>query len=196
MKYITAKVSKSIRNAEWAAVPLGEPQSFDFLADEYVKVIGYYKHILTENLMCICIYTYNGVPYVFTFSSSFLDLRDEQILEAFSEESVAPKVTKPSLVKAVDFLDACKEVQVERGKQYQNPLGERSFKQVADSYNAITGRELRGSDIALIQQILKDVRQWQNPNSIHEDSLLDGVSYASLKAEEIVAENTSKPKAF
>ena len=32
-------------------------------------------------------------------------------------------------------------------------------------------------------QVLKDVRQWQNPNRFHQDSAEDGIAYSALKAE-------------
>lgn len=90
---------------------------------------------------------------------------------------------------SIGFLCEAVRVQTERGKQYdQKDTGERSFQRVAIAFNAITGRNLRGSEIALIQQLLKDVRQWTNPHRAHMDSLLDGVSYAALKAEEVLAE--------
>ncbi|EST16268.1 hypothetical protein EDP1_3932 [Pseudomonas putida S610] len=36
-------------------------------------------------------------------------------------------------------------------------------------------------------QIVKDVRQWQNPAKYQEASALDGVAYASPKAEALAA---------
>jgi hypothetical protein len=87
---------------------------------------------------------------------------------------------------SVDYLNECKSIQEERGKQYDSEgTGERSFKACADAYNAITGSDLKGSDICLILQLLKDVRLYSNRSKPHEDSLLDKVSYASLHAEEI-----------
>lgn len=35
-------------------------------------------------------------------------------------------------------------------------------------------------------QLLKDVRQWSNPNSYHADSAEDCISYAALKAEALI----------
>lgn len=39
----------------------------------------------------------------------------------------------------------------------------------------------------LLMQIVKDVRQWQNPAKYQEASALDGVAYASPKAEALAA---------
>ena len=98
---------------------------------------------------------------------------------------------------SVQLLDKCKQVQEQRGIQYDCKPGvvggsmqaERSFQRVATAFNAITGKNLRGSEVALLQQILKDVRQWSNIDQLHIDSLVDGTSYSSLKAEELMREH-------
>ena len=88
--------------------------------------------------------------------------------------------------KSLDYLNECAKVQSERGKQYDSEgTGERSFSAAAKAFNALTGKKLTGSDVCLIQACLKVVRQNSNPKRVHEDSLLDGVSYMSLWAEEI-----------
>lgn len=92
--------------------------------------------------------------------------------------------------KSTDFLQAAIDVQVERGKQYDSPEGERSMGRTVTAFNAITGHNLSEADGWLMLQTLKDVRQWQNPNKFHEDSALDCVAYASLKAEALA--NQSK----
>lgn len=87
---------------------------------------------------------------------------------------------------AINYLDECKDVQKQRGEQYdKSGKGERSFAAAAQAFNAITGKDLKGSDICLMLQVLKDVRQYSDPSRLHEDSLLDKVSYASLHAEEL-----------
>ena len=108
-----------------------------------------------------------------------------------SREKSAPKTT-PDFTSdverktATNYLQECMEVQKERGEQYNSKgTGERSFAAIAKAFTAITGKKLVGSDIALIQQILKDVRQYADPTRFHEDSGLDKVSYASLHAEEL-----------
>ena len=99
--------------------------------------------------------------------------------------------SKKHLQKAKDFLTESIKVQRERCKQYgARKKDERSFAAVATAFNAITGNTLQGSDICLILQILKDVRQYSNPAQLHTDSLLDKVSYASLHAEELNKELT------
>ena len=87
---------------------------------------------------------------------------------------------------ASQYLNDCIQVQKQRGEEYDSKgTGERSFAAAAAAYNAITGHNLKGSDVCLILQVLKDVRQYSDPTRLHEDSLLDKVSYASLHAEEL-----------
>lgn len=86
-------------------------------------------------------------------------------------------------MKSTEFLQAAIDTQAERGKQYDSPGGERSMGRTVQAFNAITGRDLTEAEGWLLLQVLKDVRQWQNPDKYHHDSALDGVAYASLKAE-------------
>lgn len=120
-------------------------------------------------------------------------LRQEQ---GKPEEEVEPVPETQPLVTSQDFLKACVKVQSERGGEYdRNAEQERSFDYVADMFNAAKNRKtnLVGSDIALILDCLKKVRQNANPTRIHYDSLLDSTSYTSLWAEAIVRE-LSEPK--
>ena len=85
-----------------------------------------------------------------------------------------------------DYLNECIEVQNQRGEQYDSKgTGERSFAAAASAFNAMTGQNLKGSDVCLLLTCVKAVRQYSDPTRVHEDSLLDLVSYASLWAEEI-----------
>ena len=91
---------------------------------------------------------------------------------------------KPKL--ATQYLNECIEVQKQRGEQYDSTgTGERSFAAAASAFNALTGQNLKGSDVCLLLTCVKSVRQYSNPKRLHEDSLLDGVSYLSLWAEEL-----------
>ena len=90
---------------------------------------------------------------------------------------------------AVEFLNACAAVQSERGKQYDaSGTGERSFAAAASAFNAATGKSLTGSDVCLLLTMVKLVRQYSSPDRLHHDSLLDGVSYLSLWADELTKE--------
>lgn len=124
------------------------------------------------------------------------EMQDLPIGQTVKFRRPMPPMLQPQPL-SVQFLSRCAEVQQERGKQYDKSpevaggsgKTERSFQKTATAFNAITGKNLRGSEVALLLQLLKDVRQWQNPGEPHVDSLLDGVSYASLKAEEFMLES-------
>lgn len=90
---------------------------------------------------------------------------------------------------AADILNDCIKVQSERGEDYdtQGEQQERSFKAVAIAFNAITGKDITAAEVCLMLQTVKDVRQWSQ-DRLHEDSVLDGVSYASLKGEELYSQ--------
>lgn len=98
-------------------------------------------------------------------------------------------------MNAFQILDNIKAVQSERANEYSSEGSERSFHAVAVAFNAITGKDLTAAEVALVLQVLKDVRQWSSPNRLHEDSVLDSVSYAALKGEELFKQfYTSTPK--
>lgn len=86
-------------------------------------------------------------------------------------------------MKAEQFLRNGADVLAERGKEYDKPEGERSMARCVAAFNAITGHNLTEASGWLLLQVLKDVRQWQNPDRYHEDSAVDCVNYAALKAE-------------
>ena len=92
-------------------------------------------------------------------------------------------------MKSTDYLKACADIQAQRGKAYdKHGKGERSFAAAASAFNAITGRDLSGSDVCLILEMVKLVRQYSAPERLHADSVLDKVSYSALWAEEITKE--------
>jgi len=86
------------------------------------------------------------------------------------------------MTDAISFLNKAADLMGERGKQYDQPDGERSMGRAVTAFNAITGRDITEAEGWLLQQILKDVRQWQRP-TFHRDSAEDCVAYAALKAE-------------
>lgn len=126
-------------------------------------------------------------------STFFADIG--QMTECVKLDLKAPLTEKDFLVetvdvptKSVDFLKKAMDLQIERGKQYDQPEGERSMGRCVQAFNAITGHKLREADGWLLMQILKDVRQWQKPDDCHQDSIEDCVSYAALKAEAIASQ--------
>lgn len=92
----------------------------------------------------------------------------------------------PQVPVAITVLNKCSELQRERGAEYDKAgQQERSFTRVAQAFNAITGKNLTSAEVCLLLQVLKDVRQWSNPNRLHKDSAIDGVNYGALKVEEL-----------
>lgn len=89
------------------------------------------------------------------------------------------QIKQPKTASA--FLVKAKQLQDERGKDYDKGA-ERSFSKIASAFNAITGKEVTGAEVALLLQILKDVRQF-SADRFHGDSIEDCIAYASLKAE-------------
>ncbi len=90
---------------------------------------------------------------------------------------------------AVQFLNVAKDTLEARGVTYDSPEGERSMQATVEAFNVITGRERKGTGLSeaegwLFMQVLKDVRQWQK-EEYHEDSALDALAYAALKAESL-----------
>lgn len=95
---------------------------------------------------------------------------------------------------ASDFLREGQKILDQRGKEYvpqdsnNKPKHEDSFESVASAFNAITRRNLSGSDVALILNLLKKVRQYTNPTRLHFDSLQDSVNYDALWASNLMEE--------
>ncbi len=87
---------------------------------------------------------------------------------------------------AYDFLKESSDILTERGVEYDTSNdpsgGERSMGKTVNVFNIITGKDLTEAEGWLLVQLLKDVRQWTK-QEFHEDSALDCISYAALKAE-------------
>lgn len=91
---------------------------------------------------------------------------------------------------AADFLTSGLKILNERGTQYGTEGRECSFPQVAQAFTVITGKPLVGSDVCLILALVKQVRQYSQPNRFHEDSAVDGVNYTALQSEHLKLERT------
>lgn len=117
-------------------------------------------------------------------------LMNEREIKQAVKSRINAELDKPKSAK--QYLNECIDVQNQRGEQYDSTgTGERSFDAAAKAYNALTGGSLKDSDVCLLLTCVKAVRQYSNPNRLHEDSLLDGVSYLSLWAEELNKELTN-----
>lgn len=93
-------------------------------------------------------------------------------------------------ITAPQILNKAATIMEQRGKQYDQPEGERSMGRTVAAFNLIVGREaITESEGWLLMQILKDVRDRQRTEP-HQDSLEDGVAYSALKAEARLLEAT------
>ena len=145
----------------------------------------------------------DGLHYVAETSASTERVEQVQIIDVTTSESKDQQIvyvsgceiyTSPEHVEkqeenvhmpttAPEFLQSALNTLTQRGKDYDKPEGERSASAVAVAFNAITGKQLTEAEVWLVLQLVKDVRQWQNPERYHADSALDCVAYAALKAE-------------
>lgn len=104
----------------------------------------------------------------------------------WESKTAAPRPATVSL-SAPGLLQSAAATMEARGAQYDQAGGERSMGKCVSAFNIITGRDLQESEGWLLLQLLKDVRDRTTPNKPHEDSLIDGVAYAALKAESRLA---------
>jgi hypothetical protein len=131
--------------------------------------------------------TYPAIERKITYSQLMAIGKLKRAMIEKSAPKIAPDLT-PDVEhkKSIDYLNECAEVQKQRSEQYDSKgTGERSFYAAAKAFNAMTGQNLKGSDVCLLLACVKAVRQYSDPTRVHEDSLLDLVSYASLWAEEL-----------
>lgn len=94
------------------------------------------------------------------------------------------KMATPRTVE--DFLEEAGAKLIERGREYDRSGCERSAARAAEAFNVITGHELRTAEVWLLLQILKDVRQFTR--GYHQDSAVDCIAYAALKAEALASQ--------
>ena len=92
----------------------------------------------------------------------------------------AQPVANPT--KAQDLLHRAASLMDERGKQYDQPSGERSMLAAVTAFNAIAGYHLTEAEGFLLMALLKMVRDQQREMP-HRDSIEDLVAYASLYGE-------------
>lgn len=92
----------------------------------------------------------------------------------------------PKPTSSINLLEQARSIQEQRAKDYDQPGGERSMEATVKAFNIITRRTgdlaLTESEGWLLMQVLKDVRD-RSTKKPHRDSLEDGISYSSLKAE-------------
>lgn len=132
-----------------------------------------------------CVSTYSKLNQKLTYQQLMAIGELKRMMNKTKQCEQSSAITEKTKT-ASDYLKECISVQKERGEQYDSSgTGERSFDAAAKAFNALTGGSLKGSDVCLLLTCVKAVRQYSNPNRLHDDSLLDGVSYMSIWAEEL-----------
>jgi hypothetical protein len=83
---------------------------------------------------------------------------------------------------SIGLIKSAIEVQGERGKEYDQPEGERSMAKVVDIFNRF--HDLGMSEVQgwHFMEILKDVRFFSAPD-FHRDSIVDKINYVALRGE-------------
>jgi hypothetical protein len=88
--------------------------------------------------------------------------------------------------KAPELLGRAATLLTERGRDYDQPEGERSMSKTVDAFNTITGLGITETQGWLFMICLKQVRAFTTfPH--HEDSLHDLIAYSALMAEEALS---------
>ena len=75
----------------------------------------------------------------------------------------------------------------DRNDAYGEPVA--NMQRIAGIFNAITGRDLSGREIALVHQATKLARRAMN--TTHKDSYVDGAAYTGIEYECALAEHVA-----
>lgn len=100
---------------------------------------------------------------------------------------VQPPVPPVAPQSAPELLHKAASIMESRAATYDQPEGERSMGKTVAAFNIVTGMQLKESDGWYFMEMLKNVRQYQNP-TYHQDSAEDGVAYSALKGEALERE--------
>lgn len=112
--------------------------------------------------------------------SKWVELRGESLNDQYAEI----ETVRQSHRTASEIADSALKHIRERAETYDQPTGERSAAKTAKAFNVITGKDITESEVWLLLQLLKDVRQWSRKD-YHQDSAEDCIAYAALKAESL-----------
>ena len=113
-----------------------------------------------------------------------LPLIDDEPLQSLNDQYAEIEKVRQSHRTASEIADSALKHIRERAETYDQPTGERSAAKTAKAFNAITGKDIAESEVWLLLQLLKDVRQWSRED-YHQDSAEDCIAYAALKAESL-----------
>ena len=109
---------------------------------------------------------------------------DDEPLQSLNDQYAEIEKVRQSHRTASEIADSALKHIRERAETYDQPTGERSAAKTAKAFNAITGKDITESEVWLLLQLLKDVRQWSRED-YHQDSAEDCIAYAALKAESL-----------
>jgi hypothetical protein len=112
---------------------------------------------------------------------------DDEPLQSLNDQYAEIEKLRQSHRTASVIADSALKHIRERAETYDQPTGERSAAKTAKAFNAITGKDITESEVWLLLQLLKDVRQWSRED-YHQDSAEDCIAYAALKAESLESE--------
>lgn len=89
-----------------------------------------------------------------------------------------------SYTHAKKYLGIAIQTMDSRASEYdKNSEEERSMDKIVRAFNIITGQDLTEVQGWAFMECLKMVRLHVNPNTYHEDSAIDNISYSALAAE-------------
>lgn len=109
---------------------------------------------------------------------------DDEPLQSLNDQYAEIEKVRQSHRTASVIADSALRHIRERAETYDQPTGERTAAKTAKAFNAITGKDITESEVWLLLQLLKDVRQWSRED-YHQDSAEDCIAYAALKAESL-----------
>ena len=109
---------------------------------------------------------------------------DDDPSQSLNDQYAEIEKVRQSHRTASEIADSALKHIRERAETYDQPTGERSAAKTAKAFNAITGKDITESEVWLLLQLLKDVRQWSRED-YHQDSAEDCIAYAALKAESL-----------
>ena len=190
---LVSKDSNWIEIPEWAVAYADHKNGHGFFYDSFCKIASFYnivwsRHTLPEELPFIDDECYTNksdggfrLPKVEPCDmSKWVEHRGESLDDQYAE---IEKV-RQSHRTASEIADSALKHIRERAETYDQPTGERSAAKTAKAFNAITGKDITESEVWLLLQLLKDVRQWSRED-YHQDSAEDCIAYAALKAESL-----------
>ena len=114
----------------------------------------------------------------------YMDENGQGRLQSLNDQYAEIEKVRQSHRTASEIADSALKHIRERAETYDQPTGERSAAKTAKAFNAITGKDITESEVWLLLQLLKDVRQWSRED-YHQDSAEDCIAYAALKAESL-----------